>query len=696
MADAMVLEVQQWLNATYGNVSGFEAAPENGLTGWPTIYSLRMGLQHEIGITTLGEGFGDATKAALKPYVGLFKEKYDNAKITRLIKGAFWCKGISPGDFTDDYTAELTAAFEELQTDAGVTANGVVTVNLMAALFDMSAFVLVSNGKAKVRAMQQWLNSEYSGYTGILPCDGIYQRDTNVALIYALQLALNVANANGNFGSGTETALKGVSLSTGSTGVIVRIVEYGLYLNGFYDGDIGMTYTEEVGEAVDLFCLFMNYDNASPVAGYTAIKGLLTSNGDTSRNSDTFDTATQLLDASVIKKLYTDGGFSIVGRYLTGTVGTDYVDKSLSKAEIKLLTDAGFSIFPIYEDGGYVEDYFTAAQGKSDAKAAATAARKLGFPSSNVIYFACDVDLTGDDIPNTIIPYIKAVKSTLNSRGYETGLYGTRNVCLQAEADAGISYFFVADMSYGWSGNLGFAMPNNWAFDQFTEYNYYVDLDQDASSGRDTGVSEFNTAEISSSDDAVQALWPGFDHTVEVPFTLLDLNWLKITAKLTSEYEAPNDSTVITIKNGKVDEVSMKGFLEKLGVSSDAVDNLVISEFNKLSLTSEIEEGNVTVKSSTSSDGSYTFEIAWTVYEASTGVLEETITFALELELNLPDWTNWIDFSGKLARYAIIAAFLAGIVVCGAFVVASLPVDIPAAATAAATAALTALATALA
>ena len=78
MADAMVLEVQQWLNATYGNVSGFEAAPENGLTGWPTIYSLRMGLQHEIGITTLGEGFGDATKAALKPYVGLFKEKYDN------------------------------------------------------------------------------------------------------------------------------------------------------------------------------------------------------------------------------------------------------------------------------------------------------------------------------------------------------------------------------------------------------------------------------------------------------------------------------------------------------------------------------------------------------------------------------------------------------------------------------------------
>ena len=37
--DERVKDVQVWLNQTYGKVSGFKKAPENGLTGWPTIYS---------------------------------------------------------------------------------------------------------------------------------------------------------------------------------------------------------------------------------------------------------------------------------------------------------------------------------------------------------------------------------------------------------------------------------------------------------------------------------------------------------------------------------------------------------------------------------------------------------------------------------------------------------------------------------
>ncbi|WP_227654871.1 hypothetical protein, partial [Klebsiella pneumoniae] len=64
---------------------------------------------------------------------------------------------------------------------AGITANGVVTVNLLAALFDMAAFTLVTGGSEKVRSMQQYLNGRFSNIIGILPCDGIYQRDTNTA-----------------------------------------------------------------------------------------------------------------------------------------------------------------------------------------------------------------------------------------------------------------------------------------------------------------------------------------------------------------------------------------------------------------------------------------------------------------------------------------------------------------------------------
>lgn len=315
MADEAALAVQQWLNTTYGSVPGFEKAPENGQTGWPTIYSLRMGLQHELGITGLSEAFGPATRAALDPIVDSLVLNYSTKKnITKLIKGAFWCKGISPGDFTDTFDSGLVAAFEELQSDAGLTANGKVTTNLMAALFDMSAFVLVSGGKEKVRTMQQWLNSQYSTNLGVLPCDGIYQRDTNLALIYALQVSLGIDTPNGTFGPQTDAALQGVSLSAGSTGEIVRIVEYGLYLNGYYDGEIGTTYTAAIGNAVQSFGSFMKYDNASTTAGYTAIKGLITSNGDTNRNSTAMDCATQL-SASDVSNMRV-AKFDYAGRYL--------------------------------------------------------------------------------------------------------------------------------------------------------------------------------------------------------------------------------------------------------------------------------------------------------------------------------------------------------------------------------------------
>ena len=89
MADEAVLAVQKWLNKTYSGVSGFTTAPENGQTGWPTIYSLRMGLQHEIGISAIGEGFGDATKTALASVVGSLKPGY-KGNIAQLIQGAFW------------------------------------------------------------------------------------------------------------------------------------------------------------------------------------------------------------------------------------------------------------------------------------------------------------------------------------------------------------------------------------------------------------------------------------------------------------------------------------------------------------------------------------------------------------------------------------------------------------------------------
>lgn len=77
MADDAVLAVQEWLNETYTGVNGYEQAPINGRTGWPTIYSLREALQHEIGLNEIGEGFGDATRGALSGIVGKLNPGYE-------------------------------------------------------------------------------------------------------------------------------------------------------------------------------------------------------------------------------------------------------------------------------------------------------------------------------------------------------------------------------------------------------------------------------------------------------------------------------------------------------------------------------------------------------------------------------------------------------------------------------------------
>ncbi len=57
VGDPMVFYTQRWLNQEYGSVSGFGSVPENGRTGWDTVYGLLRALQHELGITSLSNNF---------------------------------------------------------------------------------------------------------------------------------------------------------------------------------------------------------------------------------------------------------------------------------------------------------------------------------------------------------------------------------------------------------------------------------------------------------------------------------------------------------------------------------------------------------------------------------------------------------------------------------------------------------------
>jgi len=80
----------------------------------------------------------------------------------------------------------------------------------------------------------------------------------------------------------------------------------------------------------------------------------------------------------------------------------------------------------------------------------------------------------GRDAEGNIVPYFNGIAAGLRSRGgrYVQGVYGSRNVCTRVSGEGYARHSFVSGMSYGFSGNLGFAMPDNWAFTQIKEFDF--------------------------------------------------------------------------------------------------------------------------------------------------------------------------------------------------------------------------------
>ncbi|MCW1065402.1 DUF1906 domain-containing protein, partial [Streptococcus anginosus] len=76
--------------------------------------------------------------------------------------------------------------------------------------------------------------------------------------------------------------------------------------------------------------------------------------------------------------------------------------------------------------------------------------------------------------------------------GYKVGIYASRNICSRIIKAGYAGSAFVSDMSTGFSGNLGFPIPDDWNYDQFTEISDYkgagFDLDRVAYSGQAAAV----------------------------------------------------------------------------------------------------------------------------------------------------------------------------------------------------------------
>lgn len=624
--DPMVYLVQKWLNQEYGDVSGFGSVTVNGKTGWETVHGLLRALQHELGITSLSNNFGPTTSSNYNQNILRRQDGVTN-NMYAILQGALWCKGYNPGyniSESSDGTVNFNAVFDEdvenavkaLQLDAGLyPQDGVVSLNLMKALMSMDSFKLLPSAygsDSNVRSFQQWLNRNFENYAGLSPCDGVYGRNTNKALIYAFQategLPLNIAN--GNFGNTTKLCCPQIPYFENSSAArcypgspdcdfyqyskintFTKILQFALYVNGFGSNNFDGIYSNETRQAVRECQEFY----ALPVTGVadkTTWLSLVISSGDKTRSAIAADCAT-ILTAQKATALY-NSGYRYIGRYLTGTYNGG-ISKALTRTEAEIILDAGLNFFPIYQTSARQCEYFTPEQGVLDAKEAINAAKNLGLPDNTIIYYAVDFDALDYQITSNILPYFEKVSEEMASCTYRTGVYGARNVCSRVSNQGYACSSFVGDMSTGFSGNLGFKMPDNWAFDQFSDKdadgNYIqinssdgsFQIDKDGFSGRDQGVSSLldeNGQEFDAnmfkqdSEESDTLVGPTINFMgQEIPLFQMNMTLSFDVLNVESIYDQDTGETKVLFGIKSVEtETTIEGFREKAGKFNQAFD----------------------------------------------------------------------------------------------------------------------------
>jgi len=512
--DPLILSAQQWLNATYGGDSRYNLIPENGKTGWTTIYALTRALQIELGITSTSDSFGPTTTST-------FNTAYPNGVVQQLsndttekniyaiIQGALFCKGYATGvgTVTKHFYDGTGNAIISLKQDAGcLSTTATVTLNVMKALLSMDYFYSYDTSEKvqNIQTIQRYLNQNYEAYIGLKACDGVYGRGTNSALIYAIQAEekMSTSVANGNFGPSTkrccptipysniEKSYIGNTYNSTSISQFTKLLKMGLYVNeignGNFEGSIDSSLVEAFQEKYSL--------PVTGVCNLTTWLSIFISSGDTTRSASACDCAT-ILTAEKAQTLY-NNGYRYVGRYLSGTIGGG-ISKALSMEEMQIAFNAGLRIFPIHQSSANTVAYFTQEQAQTDIWSAYDHARKLGIPTGTTIYFAVDCDPQDSEITSNIITYFKELYEKMGNdfydNKYKIGIYGTRNVCTSVSESGYALFSFVSDMSTGFSGNLGFSIPENWSFDQFTTITIgsgtgQIEIDKDGLSGRDNGI----------------------------------------------------------------------------------------------------------------------------------------------------------------------------------------------------------------
>jgi peptidoglycan hydrolase-like protein with peptidoglycan-binding domain len=620
--DQMVLLTQQWLNGVYKDNINYSVIIDDGVTGWATITALTKALQIELGISTPNGNFGPATSAAFGSLSinSQPQDNWSNADIISLqnkifiLQGALYCKGYD-GGFTGKFTTQTDAAVKKLQTDAGLSSiNGVVNSVLMKSLLSMDSFVLLNYGsylgKEVIRKIQQYLNKKYisnqyfSTDIGLVPCDGIYGRSTNKALLYALQIEEGIAVPNGVFGPSTKSLCPTIPLQT-TESRFVYLLQAALYCNGEdpngFDGGFG----NGCRNSVIKFQTFAGL-SADGIAGMQTWASLLVSTGDPLRKGKACDTNDTITQARALT-LKNDGRYYI-GRYLTGKY-------KITPEELNIIYSNGLKLIPIMQVLNDERSYFSSTTGLRDAQNAITISKSNGFANNTVIYFAIDYDAITTDMTDYIEPYFSAVKkvfsdSSINPNNYRIGVYAPRAICTLL-ADKGYTCSsYVSDMSTGFTSNLGTRLPENWSYDQIYEYpggigsgsgqlvidnviardghlEYCTSINQTPQYSFPNVMSKINANPL------LQVLG------VEMSFvgTLVFVNQenLKVSLDVGTKYKIGDDAyTTIQIKNGKIDGSDFQNTLTNIIASLSTEEEVGLSKSIEIS-----EDLDLTLKIST-------------------------------------------------------------------------------------------------
>ncbi|MFI2077636.1 glycoside hydrolase domain-containing protein [Streptomyces triculaminicus] len=504
MADEMVLRAQKFVNSVYGTRIGMRVA-EDGRTSWNTMYALTRALQYELGIPELSNSFGQTTLSKIAEKYGKLDETtIPSADFCRIIQSALYCKGYDGGDINGTYHSRVKAAVAKLNQNMGVDGTypgSSLWPKVVKGLFNMDAYVSVSNGSETIRSIQQWLNGRYILRKDfyVIPCDGHHSRDVAKSMLFAIQYELGMADgvANGAFGPGTQAGLKSHTLSTGSSGVWVQLFTAAMVLNK-RPVSFSASFTSSLADSVTAFQAFMNLA-ANGQADFQTWSSLLVSYGDQTRQGAACDGITKITPARA--QALKDAGYKYIGRYLYNPSTTSLPEKEIQPGELATIQQYGLRCFPIYQTWARSVDYYSVAQGVADCMNAAFKAEQHGFKPGSRIYFAVDYDAVDDEVTSHILPYFRSIRDEMVKLGspYKIGVYGPRNACSRISAEGYADTSFVSDMSSGFSGNLGYTMPENWAFDQIVTKTIgsgdsKIEIDNNIASGRDTGQGDFYPA----------------------------------------------------------------------------------------------------------------------------------------------------------------------------------------------------------